>query len=142
MNNPWKQYNKIQVHNDIWTHPSRPWWICINKDNHVEYRRWDGKTTFNDEERLAKIDAAFPLPIPPCCTGQVWRQHVTDSCRDRVIVSVLYHESRNTHYWFGDMGACSTGAWFSTWPPPNSILVDGPHSPWAPADWEMNNDKA
>lgn len=147
-------------------HQDRPWWRYLWPASHeampIQARRSDGlyaaaqppdllrwhwsgpevegwrppvipepETTVLDA-LLRILDAACPLPAPPQLVGQVW--HWPANGRTCFVGGDDWPPRKDVFMVATGRGSAGD---LPPWPPPGAVLVAGPLSPWAPADYEV-----
>lgn len=79
-----------------------------------------------EEEAIALVDAAHPLPPPEPRCGQVWV--LPDLATHCTVIGV----QDGAGYYVDPRGAHRM-----PWPPPGAVLVAGPGAPWAPMGGDL-----
>ncbi len=100
---------------------------------------------------MARIDAEHPIPAPPPLVGQVWAHRKPNrpwtyssvaevepvgwmaESLEPTIVQVAAGALSDC-YAAHPEAICEDGP--LPWPPPNAVLVYGPHAPWASPGWK------
>jgi hypothetical protein len=135
-------------------HPERPWWVAAHGPPFLMqteqgtqtaqlgiWLRSDGMSAECDNynaipmpneglARVREVDNLEPLPMPPLLCKQVWWIDGDEVTLLRVNADGLA---------FGVMGMRIGAIQGADLMRKGALLIDGPHSPWAPASWVANN---
>jgi len=126
-------------------HPQRPWWTAIawsrvgDEITVTSWYRHGGHRTGG--ENLSAIDREHPLPAPPPRCGQVWVwPDGLEPGRAEMVtghfVCVAGTTTITTDEFCYSTGGGDEDSGCRDWPPSGAVLVAGPGAPWAPPEWE------